>query len=66
MQYKVHPKWEYVSLSLTVAVSNKEKLSSSHGKLTFQLNNQCAEGKFKVRMLYLTAKRKTKCHVADA
>lgn len=35
MQYKVHPKWEYVSLSLTVAVSNKEKLSSSHGKIDF-------------------------------
>lgn len=61
MQYKVHPKWEYVSLSLNAAVSNEKKLSSSHRKkLTFQLNNQGAEGKFKVTMLYLTGNRKDK------
>lgn len=56
MQYKVHPKWEYVSLSLTIEASNKEKLSSSHGKIDFSANNYCAEGTFKVMMLYLTAK----------
>lgn len=68
MQYKVRPKWEYVSLSLTAAVfsGKKKKLSLHNEGLTFQLNNQCAEGKFKVMdTLYLMANM-AKCHVPDA
>jgi hypothetical protein len=60
-QYKGRPKWEYVSWSPTAAVYGETKFISSYRKeSTSQLNNQCAEGKFKVMMLYLTANQKDK------